>query len=384
MQFAPAYVGLNRGVWFALVVCYIALLISPLFGILACLLALPLVRIRPRNSAWVFGAVWMSAVSIYLFYGGDNHFPEPASFQAKLGLWSLSLSLSFPLLLLDRSAALRSIFILSTAVIVYAAVLTSYTVLSDPVLLAQRRFEIPISERITNSPGVLNGASLAAGFILLFGVSRVRWLAVATVLALSIVMQNRTGILLMSIFVIFELASRVTVIRAIEVFFFLAAVAGGIFLIAAISTELDIPILEATATRFQEEGLASERWEVQAEGLRAVAANSKPFGGYQLTMGSTGWFHNAVLDAYRVSGWLGACALAIAWLMSALAGARAGVRSLVLVMGALVIQATSTTFEGSPPELIVTTYLLFLPFLLEDHPSSPRAPQGHSQIRSAG
>ena len=371
----PAGVFLNRYGSFAFVACYAIMPLYNWVSAIAIILSILLISRKPTFLETVFLCSFLVAVIFYYLVGGDQQMPHSMDMFEGIKRIVVTCGVLSPLFLVRRRISLMAIEALCYGIIFESVYIVLYTFKNDPVLFIGRQLLLPGTEIILNSPGVVNATVLATGLLVII-MQRfvITWIALVVSLTISILLVNRTGILLSMTFILVALYMRYKDFKFSQLkrinWKFVFLVYGATIAFALNTTKMQGEIFysnyDSIITRFESEGIESERFEMQKDGLSGLLSGEKPWGGRQVKVGDSIWYHNAFLDAYRVSGLPGFILMASVVMVSLLEVLRKRKLFLLLLwFTSFSVVMSSVVFEGLFIEFASTFIIFCIPFFLE-------------------
>ncbi|WP_029922519.1 hypothetical protein [Nevskia soli] len=325
------------------------------------LLLTPLLVARlPR----LFEAVFLLALAIglcsYLVFGAAEIKPLPLELSEAVVRTLIAIIFIVPLFFVETNTAAKAIRWLMIGCVIFVFAEGVLTLINAPETAIRRYMMSPQSGEEVHSTGQINSAVLAAGFLLLVSSKKLAgWLGLIGVIFLAVMYLNRTGMLLSATYlcVFFLTTNKMTAKQRWPAFFgvaFLGLILGGPFFDSFMDS------VQPAMARLSDEGLESARYEVQWHGLSLLFSGEYPLGGAQLNgVGSTEWYHNLLLDAYRVAGIPTMLIFAFLTAISFHALRKAHSFNLFVIwMVALFIASTSVVLEGFMAEYY-TTFAVF-------------------------
>jgi len=288
--------------WFLYSV-YFAAPFWPKIGLFLPLITLLVFSRLPRFREALYLLVLVAAVGAYYILGAADIRPNPLSAERSLISTGVAILFILPFFFITPHRTRSAITALMLGVAVFVLFEGVFTIYNYPETAIRRYMMHPILGEEVHSTGQINATALAAFFLiaisrkLVFG-----WIAWLVVALVSIAFQNRTGMLLSVLLLIFLLLKRQTW-NIWQKFFWITTITSVIYLTYFLLVE---PIVANPLARLMSEGLQTERYEIQLEGLKMIIQGRHLFGGGQLSgTADTFWYHNIFIDAYRVAGILG-------------------------------------------------------------------------------
>ena len=218
-------------------------------------------------------------------------------------------------------------------------------------LVVERKLSLLIGGSIENSTNYINILIMLL-VVLLFSNMRIFFFIISLfVFVLSLIWQNRTGIILTPIVVIFNLL--------INKKFLLC---GGLllFIVVNFSTFLSF------SSRLSSLGLETERSIIVIDAFNSMISGEYFYGGYKVSssilVAETNWTHNFILDTYRLSGIPGVIISIFLLLISFIKTIKRDTEMLLGIfcwMIGFLISMTSVVLESTLLEFLIIFILLF-------------------------
>jgi hypothetical protein len=184
------------------------------------------------------------------------------------------------------------ILVVSKVLLGYILLSFLFTFLTNTNLVEERKLSLIFSSNYENSTNYVN-ILLMILVILLFSKIRLMFFFISFIIfLLSITWQNRTGIILTPVIVIFRLLLNKKYLLSFFLF---------IFILFNFKSFLNF------SSRFSTLGLDTERTIIVVDAFNQLINGNYFFGGYKVSNNSTlvdqtNWTHNLILDAFRLAG----------------------------------------------------------------------------------
>lgn len=258
-------------------------------------------RIELKAPLVIMFALIVIQLYVYLVIGSINIMPEPLGESEALYTVLAISAVVLPLFISrDRNTLILYSFL---SLFSYCAISLVYTILAEPYLVPLRLVSLPFAQGVANSPGVVNTMILSSVILVYYYFKG--WISISLIaisLVLSSVMLNRTGVILCIVILMIYMKKEYFVKKVnANTLSFSLLVIGMILSFILYNIYLFEPVIE----RLRIDGLGTGRWVNQLDGLNAILNLDMPNGGIQVRMDHTLWFHNVLIDAYRVSGLTG-------------------------------------------------------------------------------
>ena len=329
--------------------------------------------ISPKQA--MFLVVLFAALYTYLWFGAEELRP----IHSGISLLSQTISaLDFVLVLFlaGPMVARKAIQYLSMGTVILVFLEGILTIVYYPVVAIQRFMIYPITGDQVHSTGQINAMTVAVGFLLLLsGRKLLGVIALLMLASMALAYANRTGMIFSALFFMILLFQFVGSVRFSHYLLALACM----LIFASLAWQLErVPdVINFGFSRFSEEGLASERFDLLSTGLEAIMSGEHPYGGAQLgPERAYPWYHNMYLDAYRAAGFPALALFIVLTLLSAHAALRSKSKSLIFVWWvALGMTMTSVPIEGAFLEYAAYFSIFSYAFVVERSCNQRTVPQ---------
>lgn len=325
-----------------------------------CLLPLMLAR-SPGNLGSIFIVLICAGIADY-FIAGAGYLPESQSAVAQV---FIKLAFVIPLFFLRPGEGVKALAMTMTSSVVLVLWEAIYTITTSPTSVFTRAMISQQTGEIANSTGMINAAAAAAAYLLFIAKKpRLGWLGLAVAIGCSAAFLNRTGFLIAAACTGFSLLGiRKLSLRQRIIVCLIPVTVIGYFSLSEEGFVWATPLMQ----RLANEGLESERYFLQGYGLSMIWSASYPLGGAEVEhISSTHWYHNILLDAYRMGGF--PCLLlfmgALMTSFIAMLYRRSTRIAFVWIIG-LFLSFSSVPLEGGAIEFYTIFAILCIPFLRE-------------------
>ena len=259
-------------------------------------------------------------------------------------------------------------FLISLLFFIFLSI--TWTLLSNPRLFFVRALLIPFSKNSINTTGLLNMLGIISIVASIFLTQKKTFALFVGSLILALLLQNRTLMLILSIYSTYYLIS----IKRTKLLLKMVVTLFGILLIIYLLSPTDFihQTIEATFIRFGDEGLSSGRWDMLSLGSDLILKGEYITGGANpVGYGFSKWFHNGFLDSYKNAGLIGlitSVLLFIIIIIKQISNYKNTYGWIFLGLG-LGVYFTSMVYEGFVLELMAISLLLSLIYRSEYYTS---------------
>lgn len=379
-------VMLNRPIVILFLACYAVMPVSQWPAVVAMFLSIIIIARMPSDWEFLFiGLIILTSIFYYLV-GSAYIMPYPLEMLDGTKRAISSCFFLIPLFLVRRKVAIMALEAICYGVIVMCICVVTYTFIHAPEVLIGRNVIMPGTDDRVNSPMFANTVPLVAGMLILLLRPTTGWIALGVSFVIAILLANRTGVVLSIIILAFALYSfyqkktcrllprhrkhQYIVKNSVKpiLFVILLIIVGFIF----IGNEIIHLAIQNIYTRFAEEGLESQRFASQSDGIIAMLSGESLLGGRQVLIGDSVWYHNIFLDAYRVAGVPGFM-LILTTIVLSFSTVCKGKNPALLILWLLnlFVLISSVILESILVEYVTTFSILCAPFLLYGKPEAP-------------
>jgi len=324
-------------------------ILHPIFCVIFVMLLMSRQQKRITPFRVYFFVLFAIFLLLYYVYGRAEHMPESSDLLRGGRIFLYALSGALPFIFLHPTPVSGAVKAICMLCVPWVSIIVLYTLVNFPELMQDRMVMNPFSKEEVYSPGLINAAALSAGYLYLIQRSRMSFAYVAVSLLISLLAQNRTGLMLCGGFIALNAHDIVKYVRINSVWqiFSVGAILSVVVWFALNYLDIFLDYIDYTIARFDELGVSSNgRAEMQDYAWDAILKGLYPGGGLRVPFISF-WFHNIWLDSYRTAGYVGMLALAI--VVGALILGRllaGGWRAHIIFAATLMVASTSVPFEG--------------------------------------